>query len=519
MTDQNHFNKLMISSFRIGMYLLLVLLTVGTHLLQMNFYNWELLKVFYLTAFLGLILHLIPVFNLEKFYANKFFLAISLVIDLMLISFLMLKTDINQSVFIFMYLFTIILSGLIFRTKGALLVAVTCAICFSSLSLLNPEVKALSYVFMLLLNNIAFFTVAAISGYLSDQINFLGESLLTKNLSIRAMQSMNEMIVETVPSLLITTRKDGSIVKTNSLAEDYQIYKGTSLISYFSEFTDVIKNADVAVEGECAKKMDEGESLFKYKMIPQEKDWLGEETILWVLEDQTDLKKMEFTLRQSEKMAAIGQLAAGIAHEIRNPLAGISGSVELLSQNFKTEEDQKLSKIILREIDRLNNLISEFLDFAKPDKPPGDRIDLKTLLKEVMDQNKLSQQAGLIQSELSLEEGVFIVGHKDKLKQAFLNIVINAFQAMEKSENKRLNLSLKIQNGMAVVKVKDSGNGMSEETKLRMFEPFHTTKPKGTGLGLAITHKIFEAHKAIINVESQLGLGTEFVISFPSLKQ
>lgn len=90
---------------------------------------------------------------------------------------------------------------------------------------------------------------------------------------------------------------------------------------------------------------------------------------------------------------------------------------------------------------------------------------------------------------------------------------------MEKSEKKRLVVSLKMENGLAVVKVKDTGNGMSEETKLRMFEPFHTTKPKGTGLGLAITHKIFEGHKAIINVDSQLGLGTEFVISFPSLKQ
>jgi len=131
------------------------------------------------------------------------------------------------------------------------------------------------------------------------------------------------------------------------------------------------------------------------------------------------VRKLEYAVRQSEKLAAVGQLAAGIAHEIRNPLAGISGSIELLSEQAQNETDKKLNRIILKEIDRLNRLVGDFLDFAKPEKPPVDILDIAPMLNEVLDvvsrDPKLRQD---VKVERHVGEGLRMRVHMDKLKQA-----------------------------------------------------------------------------------------------------
>ena len=195
-------------------------------------------------------------------------------------------------------------------------------------------------------------------------------------------------------------------------------------------------------------------------------------------------------------------------------MAGISGSVELLSQSFASEDDRKLGKIILKEIDRLNRLISEFLDFAKPEKPPVDKVLLAPLIKETVESAK-SNFAKPVEITINIPEGTAVLGSRDKLKQALLNIVINSFQAMEQTAAAKIEVNAELEGERVLLKIRDNGSGIKPETQKRMFEAFHTTKPKGTGLGLAITHKILEAHGALIFVESQVGLGTLFVISFP----
>jgi two-component system sensor histidine kinase PilS (NtrC family) len=224
---------------------------------------------------------------------------------------------------------------------------------------------------------------------------------------------------------------------------------------------------------------------------------------------------LEFQSKQNEKLAAIGQLAAGIAHEIRNPLAGISGSIQLLSQDTQDETQEKLMKIILKEIDRLNLLITEFLDYAKPEKKPDSKINVKSTLEEVLvfcRRHPDVKENFIWEVELN---DVQILGFNEKLKQAFLNIIINGIQAMKDSTESKFIISLKKEGQFAVVNLKDSGCGMSEETKKKMFEPFHTTKLKGTGLGLAVTYKILEVHRAGIVVNTELNKGTEFIIKFP----
>ncbi len=211
-------------------------------------------------------------------------------------------------------------------------------------------------------------------------------------------------------------------------------------------------------------------------------------------------------------------MAAGIAHEIRNPLAGISGSIQLLSQDTQDETEKKLMKIILKEIDRLNLLITEFLDYAKPEKIPDTKINIKDTIDDVLLMCKRHPEvAPDFIWDIQLKDA-HTLGFHEKLKQAFLNIVINGIQAMKNKPNARYAISLSEENDFVVLKLQDSGSGMSEDTKRKMFEPFHTTKAKGTGLGLAITHKILENHKAVVIVNTEINVGTEFIIKFPAVK-
>ncbi|MEZ0391433.1 MAG: nitrogen regulation protein NR(II), partial [Pseudobdellovibrionaceae bacterium] len=482
----NH--RLLIQSTRLGIYGLVVVLTVLNHLIQANFFNWSLFLNFYGIAIFGLSIQLLPIFSLDRFFQKRPLVFFTFVLDILLISLLMLTSALNQTLFLFLYLVTIILSALIFETRGALLMAAFASIGFTVASWFGPDLKAMSFLFILILNNIAFFVVAGISGYLSTQLNFFAQKIEAQNLSLQVIRRLNEMIVETIPSALFTINSLSEILQFNpGAAKLFQTEKLES-VRLFDLLPDLgsrvasLAHLQAGEKHEIRWMPDSEMHLLSVHVLPQVSNF-ETPTFLVVIEDLTEMRRLESAVRQSEKMAAVGQLAAGIAHEIRNPLAGISGSVELLSQNFHTDDDKKLAKIILKEIDRLNRLISEFLDFAKPEKPPGDWVDLNPVLKEVIENAKNSSSQEIL-IETQFLSGAQILGHKDKLKQAFLNIIINSVQAMEKSKAPKLSVRSELQNDRLLVKVKDTGCGMTAEAQKRIFEPFHTTKPKGTGLGL-----------------------------------
>ncbi len=234
--------------------------------------------------------------------------------------------------------------------------------------------------------------------------------------------------------------------------------------------------------------------------------------------DITRVKLLEDSLRQSDKLSAVGQVAAGIAHEIRNPLASISGSIQLLNSvlDISGEQEKKLIKISLKEIDRLNNMITEFLDFVKPTNVNFIEINFSSFLNEILDFVFLDKKLRSdIFIEKNIQESCVVKGDEDKLKQAVLNIIINACQAMDDVKLPTLKINLVKNEDSIELRVKDNGSGIDSKTKERMFEPFLSTKPKGTGLGLAVTYRILEVHKATIAVESDVGIGTEFILTFP----
>ncbi|HUH03524.1 MAG TPA: ATP-binding protein [Kofleriaceae bacterium] len=233
-------------------------------------------------------------------------------------------------------------------------------------------------------------------------------------------------------------------------------------------------------------------------------------------QDLTDLRKMEKQVQHAERLAAIGTLAAGVAHEIRNPLAAISGSIELL-RSAPDEDNRPLMDIITREIDRLNRMIGDLLDYANPGPREFVEFDFAELVHETL--AVFARDTGLNEVTVqvakgSLEHGLAIVGDPSKLKQVLWNLLRNAAEAARTGGG---TVSVRVDRDRqdALVEVLDSGPGIDENHISHVFEPFFTTKKSGSGLGLATSHNIILEHGGTIRAESHEGQGARFVVRLP----
>lgn len=512
---------------RLFLYVLIFFIGNVNYFAKPHFIDWTETLQFYSFIMLGLVNHLLVLYLKEK-GKNTFY---SFFIDAIVINLIMSGNTQLQSFFIFFNLINILIAGLVLQVKGGLMVSLFTGIMFTLQYLIGPEIPGYQGVVLLAVNNFSFFLVAGISGLLSDKFLETTIELENKKTELVDLKGINNLVLENSPIGIVSFFEDGELLNTNlSFARMTHLWKihyslssdAENIWKLFDLDSAAIIN-EIKLKGfskfEVKNNLLDGVQVLQLQIVKTWSAQVKKNIFILLIDDLTEVRRMQNALIQSEKMAAVGQLAAGIAHEIRNPLAGISGSIELLSLNLQSDDDRKLMKIILREIDRLNLLISEFLDYSKPELEPTDTVNLTDLINEVLDSlqfnSKIRKDVELIKE---IPSSVKIIGDSNKLKQVFLNLVINAYQAMEKTENPRLTLKLTQNNHQHILEIIDSGCGMSEETLRRMFEPFHTTKAKGTGLGLAVTLKILKAHKAEIHAESKMGHGTRFEIVFNKIK-
>jgi two-component system, NtrC family, sensor histidine kinase PilS len=514
---------------RLAFVFLILAVTLIFQAIQPEFINTEVLLPIFALMGISFVLNSIYLVFFDLALRYWITTASLFVFETIFITCLIHYTGVNQSIFLFLYLVNIILCGFVFQRRGALMLALWTSILFNFLIVIGPEFEGQTLFFAVGLNNLAFFVVAALSGYLSEQLNFMGSALQRQGKDLRALKNLNALIIDNIASGLITADNNGVILVANRACIDILDPIPSAIVR---------KSLDEVVPGLMDRARDgerSGEERFDHTYKNASGDRLvlevtasplqteqgegAKNSFIFTFQDLTKVRRLEFQMRQSEKMAAVGQLAAGIAHEIRNPLASISGSIQLLGGSFsgRQEEEHRLMAIVLREIDRLNNLITEFLDFVRPDTLRDDPVDLNALLKDVVEMLKLNKNLRAdVKSVLNLNATREITGHRDKLKQAFLNIIINSYQAMTDSVDPVLEISTGDVESKVLIKIKDRGCGIDELGLRKMFEPFHTTKPKGTGLGLAVTHKIIENHGGRVFVESTKGVGTEFILEFPA---
>jgi two-component system sensor histidine kinase PilS (NtrC family) len=347
--------------------------------------------------------------------------------------------------------------------------------------------------------------------------------------TLQQLQKINEHIVSSIRSGLITTDLDGRIAVFNSAAEELMERNSIDCIGkpihriLGEGFWEKILSPDLL---RSAKPMrneiwihlpEGGRRYLGFSVSPlmdQRQSLLG---YILSFQDLTEILKLEEEVRLKDRMAAIGRMAAGIAHEIRNPLAAMRGSVEILrSHSNLPAVDERLLDILIRESDRLNKFIEDFLDFAHPKKYSKEIVDLVPLLR---DSATLLRNSPELKEKHSLtleieEQNIGIYGSPDQLKQVFWNLAQNAIRAMPNGGELKIR-ARKDASGWGLIEFEDAGVGMSREEQEQLFQPFHSRFNGGLGLGLSIIFQIIDDHKGKVVFDSEKGEGTRVRISFP----
>jgi len=405
-------------------------------------------------------------------------------------------------------------------------------------NLLSGSLEAKETFYILFLNIMAFVLVGYVSGGISEKLRKTGEALRWKDKGLTELKGYHEHIVQSMSSGLFTTDLNGALTSFNRAAEDIMGYtwgevKGRSCweILEMEPLKDVYalsRNIKLPYrfDRECHGK--KGTPLLLGVTVSNLRSGGVNAGVIGIFQDLTQIREMEGEMKRKEQLANIGEMAAGMAHEIRNPLASLSGSMQVLSQEPLLNEDQKqLMHIALRETDRLETIISGFLKYARPSPPIRKKCNLIHLLHDTI---FLFKQAPEFRKnvEVFLEKDykeLIAYIDPDQMKQVFWNLFINSVQAMPNGGTLRIKTKKAMGSsygnngeekpGFFQVLFQDSGDGINPGNFEKIFYPFFTTKDKGSGLGLAIVHRIIEEHGGLISVDGQEGKGTTFTLSLP----
>jgi two-component system sensor histidine kinase HydH len=344
--------------------------------------------------------------------------------------------------------------------------------------------------------------------------------------SLQDTSAIKDQVVTSLPVGLIATDKDGKIAFYNSAAEritglDLAQARGKEpdsvLPSHLCGLKESLDLGESINEKEMECEFTENKivpvSISASEIINEEGQFVGQ---VLIIRDLGEVRRLQGEIRRKEKLAAIGGLAAGVAHEIRNPLSSIKGIASYYKSKFEDgSEDKEMAGVMIEEVDRLSRVISELLEFARPTKLNKKLSDMNELLKHSTRLVEQEAAAKKVDIQLNLtSDSIEADVDPDRLTQCFLNLFLNALQAMESGGRLTVSSSTGA-NGNVAIDIKDNGSGISAEGLSKIFDPYFTTKPKGTGLGLAIVHKIIEAHQGQIKVRSTIGQGTVFSIALP----
>ena len=500
-----------------------------------------------------LILTVVYAFLLKRIKNFRRFTYVQLTGDVFLITLTIYATSGIESIFSFLYFFSIISGSILLNRKGGFVIAALSSLSYGMLVDLEfyrimPNITAhISYevtdvFYTLYVNVIAFFTVAFLSGSLAEKIIAAEKELDARTKDFIKLEDINKNIVENISSGILTLDKDGKINSFNKAAEDHTGYslkevyncKVNDLFPNFS-FTKRVSRGELVFE-----KKDGTVLILGFSSSPLNDEKGKEIGHIVIFQDLTRLKEMEDELRRADRLKALGGLAAGMAHEIRNPLASISGSIQVLRDDLELSYDDKhLMDIILRETERLNALITDFLVFAKP-ATKKEKIDLEEIIEETLKLVETQSDMQGVSTCRKFHERTIIYADPKQVKQVFLNFFLNALEAMVNGGE----LSVGIKNdatgynqkqddvacgrmkevssnedSYALVTISDTGIGIDEEDIDKIFDPFFTTREKGTGLGLAVVYRIIESHGGFVDVKSVKGKGTTFLIFLPIVEE
>lgn len=550
-----------VKALMLGRIIILTLLLAITLVFQVSenkIFFLPLTSTFYYFIGLFYLVTIIYALFLNKVKNLYQFAFSQIIIDQFFITAFIYFTGGKESFFPITYTFTIIASSTIFYKRGALFSASLSSLLYGILLLLqlyrliNPlgqsTIYEASQIFYSLIIYLAtFYIVAFLSGMISEELKKNKRELIQKQVDYDQLEAFNRNIIQSLDSGLLTIDLNGNINFLNRTAEKIlnlskESLKETSIYRLFPEITDALEQVERKIPDpfpdyqryETLLTNDDGTKVhlgFSISPLTAPDGSLIGHTLIF--QDITKFKEMQEQMKRVDRMAAVGLLAAGMAHEIRNPLASLSGSVQILNAELNLNDQQKhLMEITLREAERLNALISDFLLYAQPPQTHKILTPIKNVIEETIDlfMHSPSFHDGIRILRPNGQEKIQAMIDPDQMKQVFWNLLINAAQSMSNggkiqvqlgkgklSGDTRFFFSPQIKTREWVkISFIDSGHGITQEEKEKIFEPFFTTKENGTGLGLSIVHKIIENHNGSIKVDSEAGQGSTFTIYLPA---
>ncbi len=356
---------------------------------------------------------------------------------------------------------------------------------------------------------------------------FLVQDCYITQKALDSITTYANQVVENMPSGLLSIDPDGNIVTLNNRAKEILAIKGDltareeikkNLLPLFEPIRSALKEKTPVLEHEVEFPVQKGKSIplsmSAAPLISETGEDLG--TVI-ILRDLREIKDLQEKIQRSERLAGLGSLAAGMAHEIRNPLSSIKGFAQyFLKKNPPGSEGQKYSQVIIQEVERLNRVISNLLDFARPKDPIKALVSMTEIIRHTIKLIQDEATAKGIQVKTEIEEGLpHLVLDRDQITQVLLNMALNGLDALKDGGILWIRSFINKEIKVLVVEIEDNGPGMSEEDLSKIFDPFYTTKRKGTGLGLAIAYRIIEKHRGTLTVKSTLGSGSVFRIELP----
>ena len=487
----------------------------------------------------------------------KVIVRILVAVDIVVLTMLAHFSGGSGSFFSILYILPIIVGGEYFKVSGGLVTALVATSAYITYILLEiggyvvPEsggwvvdVSSRGVARMILrgyLHMAVFIFTGLVSGYVSYRLQNKHEEIADKEKEIRQIRLDTDSILKNMSSGLIVTDPDGCVLTVNPAAESIlgldrsMGFEGVPVTDAFPHMSVLAGELSFALRSGVPRQRHEidvvredGTLLQLGISISLLKDEQGEiKGVIAIFQDLSEVKEMRERIRQADRMAAVGELSAAIAHEVRAPLASISGSIEMLKGDIEglSGDNAELMDLIIRESERLDRIISDFLEYARLRKPSFSSSDIDRCIGEIalLLRNATLSGEGVEITIDSDSEGSRIYVDEEQIRQVFLNLGINACEAMSSGGKLTLSVS-RVQRLLSEdrtdeecieVRFHNDGPAIPEEVLPHVFEPFFTTREGGTGLGLAIAARIVESHSGLIDVRSSDDGGTEFIVILP----
>lgn len=450
---------------------------------------------------------------------------LQVVTDLFFVTAIIYATGGVDTTFNFLYPLVIITASVLLTPAWTYATALASALAFTAVLQLSyweiipswgqQHTDSRSLHIVILVNWFAFVAVAYLAGILSSRLRQIGVELRDKSGELENLQALHTNIIQSISAGLITTGIDGLIHVMNKAAARFverpeNELIGTSVTELFLDPLPIVSSAPVHAEVRLRspKGRQKTFSVIGSPLVVPERGSVG---YIYTFDDLTELRRLEREVRTRDRLSAVGRMAAGIAHEIRNPLTSIAGSVKMLAKmSALTDEQQTLISIVTRESERLNAIITDFLWYSRDKKFELTEVDLIPLLNDTLvllqhrpEMNVRIERRFEVESAICMADG-------DKLKQVFWNLSNNACHAMK--DGGTLTVSMRSDHDMWRIHFNDDGPGMAGPQIEKIFEPFQSEFYGGTGLGLAIVYQIVQGHEGKITVRSAPGRGTEFML-------